>query len=165
LGDGNRVSLLRYGGLLDWTVPGYGKFQQERILQSLARAQLGDSMVFDKLEHLPTRFFPPKSQIVLVSPLARDDADLLPRLRSRGYQVLVISPDPIAFEVSLLPENDLVNMAARIAQVERELVCRKLRQAGVQVVNWPVSTPLDQLLRVSQAALRPFPIRNVGAGV
>ena len=164
LSDGNRVSLLSYGGLLDWTVPGYGKLQQERILQSLARAQLGDSMVFDKLEHLPARFFPPKSQIVLVSPLASDDADLLPRLRARGYQVLIISPDPIDFELSLLPENELVQMAARIARVERELLSRKLRQAGVQVVDWSVSTPLDHLLRSSPAAMRPFPIRNIGVG-
>lgn len=164
LSDGNRVSLLSYGGLLDWTVPGYGKLQQERILQSLARAQLGDSMVFDKLEHLPARFFPPKSQIVLVSPLASDDADLLPRLRARGYQVLIISPDPIDFELSLLAENKLVETATRIARVERELLNRKLRQAGIQVVDWSVSTPLDHLLRSSPAAMRPFPIRNVVVG-
>ncbi len=164
LNDGNRVSLLSYGGLLDWTVPGYGKLQQERILQSLARAQLGDSMVFDKLEHLPTRFFPPKSQIVLVSPLASDDADLLPRLRARGYQVLIISPDPIDFELGLLPENNLVQLATRMACVERELLSRKLRQSGIQVVDWPVSTPLEHLLRSSPAAMRPFPIRNVGVG-
>ncbi|MFL7790704.1 MAG: DUF58 domain-containing protein [Anaerolineae bacterium] len=33
LGDGNRVGLLVYGGFLDWTFPGYGRVQRERILQ------------------------------------------------------------------------------------------------------------------------------------
>jgi uncharacterized protein (DUF58 family) len=164
LADGNRVALLRYGGLLNYTVPGYGRMQQERILQALARAQLGDSMVFDKLENLPTRYFPPKTQIVLVSPLATDDADLLPRLRWQGYQLLIISPDPLAFERKLLEDSPAVRLAARIAQAERELLFRRLRQAGIQVVNWPVDTQLDRLLTSARAQLRPLPLRHVGAG-
>ncbi|MFQ5400336.1 MAG: DUF58 domain-containing protein [Anaerolineae bacterium] len=162
LTDGNRVALLRYGDLLDWTVPGYGKFQRERILQALARAQMGDSLIFDRLEHLPTRLFPPKSQIVMVSPLASDDADLLPRLRARGYQVLIISPNPIAFEKALLERNELTAMAERIATVERELLFRKLRQAGIQVFDWHVDIPLNQALAASMAQLRPLLDRNIG---
>jgi uncharacterized protein (DUF58 family) len=165
LKDGNRVALLLYGGLLDWTVPGYGKLQQERILRSLSRAQLGDSMVFDKLDHLPTRLFPAKSQIILVSPLDSGDAVLLPRLRRRGYQVLIISPDPISFELSHLTIDDSLLLAARIVRVERELLLRKLRLAGIQVVNWQVDIPLDQVLRASQAQMRPMPIRAIGAGL
>lgn len=165
LKDGNRVALLIYGGLLDWTFPGYGKLQQERILRSLARAQLGDSMVFDKLDHLPTRLFPAKSQIVLVSPLASDDAVLLPRLRRRGYQVLIISPDPISFERSFLSTNDSLHLATRIVRAERELLFRKLRLAGIQVVNWRVELPLDQVIRAAQAQIRPTPIRTVGTGL
>jgi uncharacterized protein (DUF58 family) len=160
--DGNRVALLRYGDLLDWTIPGYGKRQRERILQSLARAQLGDSLIFDRLEHLPTRLFPPKSQIVMISPLASDDAELLPRLRARGYQVLIISPDPVAFEMGFLERNELVEAAARIARLERELLFRKLRQAGIQVFNWQVDIPLDRALGSSPSALRPIVGRNNG---
>jgi len=165
LKDGNRVALLLYGGLLDWTVPGYGKLQGERILRSLSRAQLGDSMVFDKLEHLPTRLFPAKSQIVLVSPLDSDDAVLLPRLRRQGYQVLIISPDPISFEMSHLTEDASLLLAMRFVRAERELLFRKLRLAGIQVVNWQVDNPLDQVLRASQAQMRPMPIRGVGPGL
>ncbi|RPI53697.1 MAG: DUF58 domain-containing protein, partial [Chloroflexi bacterium] len=72
LDDGNRVGLLVYGRSLDWTFPGYGKLQRERILRVLSGAQTGDSQVFDRLDYLPTRFFPSGSQIVLVSPVHRD---------------------------------------------------------------------------------------------
>jgi uncharacterized protein (DUF58 family) len=162
LSDGNRVGFLRYGDLLDWTIPGYGKRQRERILQALARARTGDSLIFDKLEHLPARLFPAKSQIVLVSPLASDDTEMLPRLRARGYQVLVISPDPIAFELSVLEPSEIVTTAGRIARVERELLFRRLRQSGIRVFNWKTSIPLDRALGSSLAALRPTMERNVG---
>jgi len=95
--QGNRVGLLVYGSYLGWTVPGYGKVQRERILQALAHAQVGVSSVFAGLEHLSPRMFAPESQIVLVSSLVADDLSVLLQLRGRGYQVLVISPDPVKF--------------------------------------------------------------------
>jgi uncharacterized protein (DUF58 family) len=162
LNDGNRVALLRYGDFLDWTVPGYGKLQRERILQALDRAQTGDSMVFDQLQNLPTRLFPSKSQLVLVSPLTSDDVEPLTRLRARGYQLLVVSPDPIAFETSMLEKGKLIEMAARIAQVERELLFRKLRQAGIQIINWRVDIPLDEAMVSSVARLQSMARRNIG---
>ena len=82
--DGNRVGLLVYGGFLDWTFPRYGKIQRERIFQALARAQTGDSLVFDKLDNLPTKMFPANSQLILFSPLQKDDFPILVKLRARG---------------------------------------------------------------------------------
>lgn len=155
LSDGNRVALLRYGDFLDWTVPGYGRIQQERILQSLARAQTGESLVFDQLENLPTRLFPAKSQLVLVSPMVLDDAPFLPRLLARGYSLLVISPDPVSFEASLLEKNEITATAVRIARVERALLISKLRQAGIQVFDWDVRLPFDRALGANMAYLRP----------
>lgn len=155
LGDGNRVGLLRYGDFLDWTVPGYGRIQQERILQSLARAQTGDSLVFDQLEKLPTRLFPAKSQLVLVSPMVMDDAPFLPRLLARGYSLLVISPDPVSFEAGLLEKSELVDTAVRIARIERALLISKLRQAGIQVFDWDVRIPFDRALGANMAYMRP----------
>lgn len=162
LTDGNRVAMLRYGDFLDWTVPGYGKMQQDRILKSLARAQTGDSQVFDQLENLPARLFPAKSQVVLVSPLVTDDTKFLPRLRARGYSVMVISPDPVSFEIGLLERSELLDTAVRIAQVERELLLRKLRQSGIQVLNWDVSIPFDRAMGAQANLLRPYGQRNVG---
>lgn len=146
LGSGNRVSLLIYGNYLDWTLPGYGKVQRQRVQQALSRAVIGNSMIFEKLTHLPTTLFPVGSQIILFSTLLSDDVDNITRMRARGYSVLVISPDPIAFEANLLPDSDERALGRRIAQIERELLMRKLRQSGIHVVEWNVEQPLKELV-------------------
>jgi uncharacterized protein (DUF58 family) len=161
LGDGNRVGLLIYGQFLDWTFPGYGKVQRERILQSLARATTGDSRIFDTLDYLPTRYFPAQSQLVVVSPLSNSDLSMLRRLRARGYQILVVRPDPVAFELQGLEREPSVDLAARIVRVERLLLLRKLQQAGIQVVDWQVDRPFDQVIHSSLGRV-PHWFRAVG---
>jgi uncharacterized protein (DUF58 family) len=146
LDSGNRVGLLIYGRSLDWTFPGYGKVQRERIVQALAHAQTGDSQVFDRLDYLPTRLFPAQSQIVLVSPLCEEDLPALVRLRARRYQVLVIRADPVSLEVQGMTPRPEVQLAARIANLERTLLLRRLRQAGITVVDWQVEQSLDQAI-------------------
>jgi uncharacterized protein (DUF58 family) len=162
--DGNRVGLLVYGRALDWTLPGYGKVQRERILRALARAQTGDSQVFDQLDYLPTRLFPAQSQLVLVSPLFMDDLSMLVRLRARGYQLLVIRPDPVPLELQLLDQEPGAPLAARIVHVERVLLRRKLQQAGIQVVDWQVDQPFDQAVHASLGRM-PHWLRGVGVEV
>jgi uncharacterized protein (DUF58 family) len=147
LSQGNRVGLLDYGRYLRWTFPGYGKIQRERILQALAHAQVGSNTVFSELQYIPARLFPPHSQIILVSPLDADDIKVLVRLRARGYQVMVISPDPVAFEWSYLPKSELVDQAARLLRMERDLLIQKLQRAGIQVLGWDVSQPFDQVVK------------------
>jgi uncharacterized protein (DUF58 family) len=149
LSDGNRVGLLIYGRVLDWTFPGYGKVQRERILRALARARTGDSLVFERFDYLPTRFFPAQSQIVLVSPLCRDDLPTLLRLRARGYQVLVVRPNPLSLDVEALGTGRAVELAARLMRVERGLLRRQLRQAGIRVVDWQVDQPFERAFHAS----------------
>ena len=151
--QGNRVGLLVYSSYLAWTLPGYGKIQRERIMQALARAETGASTVFAGLEHLSPRMFPSESQIVLVSSLAQDDLDILIQLRGRGYQVMVVSPDPIEFERGLLPFSPPMDSAARIIRMERSLLIRRLERAGIHIIEWDVSIPLDQA--ISPALTRP----------
>jgi uncharacterized protein (DUF58 family) len=147
LSQGNRVGLLHYGRYLDWTFPGYGKVQRERILQALAHAQTGGSPVFSGLEHIPVRFFPAHSQVVLVSPLDAADLDPLIQLRARGYQIMVISPDPVAFELAYLSSAPLVQLAARVVRMERNLLLNKLQRAGIQALDWDVAQPFDQMVK------------------
>lgn len=161
LADGNRVGLLIYGQFLDWTFPGYGRVQRERLMRALARARTGQSMVFDSLDYLPTRFFPAQSQLVIVSPLGREDVPSLVRLRARGYQVLVISADLVSFEARALEPHATTDLAVRLARVERVLLLRKLGQAGIQVVDWQVEKRLDQVLRASLGRAPPW-YRAVG---
>jgi uncharacterized protein (DUF58 family) len=154
LRDSNRVALLTYGAGLNWVFPGYGHLQRERIFQALARAQTGESDIFETLDYLPTRLFPAHSQIVLVSPLCKEDLGTLIRLRAHGYEVLIISPNPIAFESAGLPADAKhVATATRLARVERTFLLKRLRQAGIQVVDWSVDRPLDQAVLVSLGRL------------
>lgn len=147
LSQGNHVGLLLYGQALQWTLPGYGKMQRERILRALAQAQPGDSQVFADLNYIPTRLFPTHSQIVLVSPLTNDDAEMLLKLRARGYPVMVISPDPVSFEASFLPRQPEVELARRVMRMKRHLMLQGLQRAGIQLLDWEVSQPFDQVMR------------------
>lgn len=162
LRTGNRVGLLLYGSLLDWTYPAYGKVQRERIMRSLARATLGDSLVFGSMENLPTRLFPSNSQLVIISPLMDGDERMLVGLRARGYQILVISPNPISFERPLLEDNESVALAARIAAVERRLLLGKLRQAGIFVMDWDVNVTFEN---AAHASLHNVPLSYQTAGL
>ena len=156
---GNRVGLLMYGRSLDWTMPGYGKVQRERILRALARAETGDLPVLERLDYLPTRLFPARSQIVLISPLLPHDLEMLTILRARGYQLLVISPDPVSFEQRGLAGQPEAATAARIARLERALLLQRCRRTGVAIVDWPIDVPFQE---IAEAALSRPPIGLIG---
>jgi uncharacterized protein (DUF58 family) len=146
LSAGNRVGMLFYGRQIHWTMPGYGKIQGEKILHDLSRLEPGDSQVFSQL-YIPRHLFPARSQLVLVSPLVADDFTALLNLRSKGYALLVISPDPVAFEADGLPPAEDVRLARRMLSLKRRLFLRRLRGVGIQVVNWDVSQPFEQVAR------------------
>jgi len=154
LGQGNRVGLLVYGHFIQWVFPGYGKGQRARILAALAGAVLGDHAVFKEFENLPTRLFPPESQVVLVSPLCSEDVRPLRYLRALGYRTLIVSPDPIAFEREQLPEGPTRDLAERIARAERNTILAKLRRSGIQVIDWEVSRPLGPSIQNQMGNLR-----------
>jgi uncharacterized protein (DUF58 family) len=149
LAEGNRVGLFVHGRKSKWTTPGYGKYQRERIMQALAHAETGEDKSFKSLV-IPHRLFPPNSLIVLISPLALDDMEILGALRARGFQLLVISPDPVRFEARGLGDRPSVRLAMRILRLQREAMLRGLRHMGIQTVNWDVTQPFEQ---VAYAAL------------
>jgi uncharacterized protein (DUF58 family) len=152
LNDGNRVSLLIYGGGLASVFPGYGRAHRMRILNALGRAEPGHHFVFENLKSLPTRMFTPQSQIVFIGPLPGGDVDTLIRMRLRGYAVLVVSPDPIRFAAPTQMGGRIDAMAQRTALAERALHVQQLQRHGIAVVDWDVDQPLDATLRT---ALRP----------
>jgi uncharacterized repeat protein (TIGR01451 family) len=162
LNQGNRVGLLQYSAYLGWTFPGYGKIQRERILHALANAKTGDSQVFSDLEHMPTRLFPPESQIVFVSPLIEEDLKPLIQLRAEGYDVLLVSPNPVKFELSYLPSSNAnVNLAGRVIHMERLLLLQKLQRANIHVIDWDVREPFDSLVK-RKLGRSPVWLRAVG---
>ena len=161
LTQGNRVGLLLYASYLGWTYPGYGRIQREKILHALADARTGSSQVFSDLEHLPTRLFPSESQIILISPLNEDDVRPLVQLRAEGYGVLVVSPDPVKFELTYLKPGTNVDLAGRVIRMERLLLLQKLQRAGIQILDWDVSEPFDRVVK-RKLSHSPIWLRAIG---
>jgi uncharacterized repeat protein (TIGR01451 family) len=143
LTSGNRVGLLFYGRQIKWTMPGYGRMQSERILHDLSLLESGESHAFTEI-YVPRHLFPSRSQLVLVSPLISEDYDMLAALRMRGYHLLVVSPNPVSFEASGMPETRTVLLARRIVQLQRAVLLRRLRGAGIHVVDWDTSQPFEK---------------------
>lgn len=155
LRDGHRVGLLLYGEGNQWVMPGYGRVQQARILRALAAAAPAESGFFDSLNFLSPRAFPPRSQLVFVSPLALEDDEMLFRLRGRGYSIWVLSPDAIACEAAM--EHPPSSLAIRLARIERALLLRRLQQGGIVIVNWSLELSLEECLRtVTGRAVQAF---------
>jgi uncharacterized protein (DUF58 family) len=150
---GHRVGLQLYGRGNQWIFPGYGRVQQRRILQTLAGAKAAENDFFDRLQYLSTRVFPARSQLIFVSPLLPDDHDMLFRLRSYRYSVLVICPDIVAFQAQAAAP-PLPPLAVRLARLERAVLLHRLRQGGIVVVDWPVETALEEKLRAATVQAR-----------
>jgi uncharacterized protein (DUF58 family) len=161
LRDGNRVSLLVYGYGMDRVFPGYGKAQRERILRCLAQARTGQNYPLETLNYLPTRLFPARSQLVMVSPLSRHDAPQLIQLKAAGYDVLIVSPDPVDFQARAMADQPFIVEAVKLAQVERALLLKKLFRAGIKVVDWKVDQPVDRAIQTATRQQRhaPRPVR------
>ena len=147
LRQGNRVSLLVWGEPNISVFPGYGKRQLNRILRALAQTCIASDGSLDNLHFVPTRMFSSHSLILVLTPLAPNDWRLFPRLRSYGYQVLLICPDPFDFARPMLPSDETTRLAARLARLERQLEIARVSALWIPVVNWAVSQPLAPLVR------------------
>ncbi len=162
LAQANRVGLMLYGSHLDWTVPGYGRIQRERIMRVLAKARVGHSRIFDRMKYLPTRLFPPQSQLIFISPVLREDVGFLRILRARRYPILVVSPDRISAEAELLEGEPDLDLAVRLARLEQALITRSLARVGIQRVLWDITQPLEQAIEMQVGRPRRW-LRAVGA--
>jgi uncharacterized protein (DUF58 family) len=145
LDDGNRVSLLIYGSSLERVYPGHGRLQRNRILKALSGVNPRLNYALENFDYLPTRLFPAQSQIILISPLAPDDIEVIVRMRARGYAVILVSPDPVSFESAIY--KDFASPAYRMAYAERDFMLNQIRRCGVQVVNWRVDQSLVATMR------------------
>ncbi len=144
LDQGNSVGLLIYGDYINWTYPGYGKTQREKILEALAQAKPGAKEIFNDLHYVPTRLFPAQSQLIMVSPLAgADDVEVLGVLRARGYRIILIVPDLLQVQLEQLPDNEDRDLARKIVQLRRNFFLSTLTRIGVEVLVWDVAEPLS----------------------
>ena len=156
LSDGHRVSMLIYGYGLERVYPGYGKIQRERILHTLAGASPGSNFALENFNHLPTRLFPAKSQLVVISPVDLHDLPAYIRLRRNGYEVMVVSPNPVDFEKNAFMQTPALERAYQFANIERSLRLKKLTRIGIKVVDWSIDQPLDKAMHASLGRMPVF---------
>jgi uncharacterized protein (DUF58 family) len=132
---GNRLSLLILGERVVRVFPGTGKHHLKRIFDELAACQAGENVSLDTLKYLPVKLFPIHALIILVTPLRTIDFPVIARLLASGYQVLVVSPDPVKFA----SQRTHHPLAVRAAAVERAALLWRIRELGVQVLDWPAT--------------------------
>ena len=108
----------------------------------------GDGFVFVARVLLSVLFvFSSRSLIFVFSPLAANDWELFPRLRAHGFQVLLISPDPMDYARDLLPTDLLTVMSRRLARLDRRLEIGKISALWIPVIDWHVNQTLSPLVR------------------
>ena len=146
---GNRVALLIFGETIVTLFPGYGKRQLNAVLRNLARAKLGENLPLSHLEYFPVRLFPSRSQIVMISAVDSRDLETYARLRANGYDVLLISPDPVDYAAQILPQNEINSLAIRAARLERAIQQKRILNLGIRVIDWQISLPLDAVIQAS----------------
>lgn len=148
LHQGHRVSLLVFGRTILTAFPGYGKTQLHRIMGCLSKAKAEkESSISQHLNFIPIRMFPNHALIVIISSLTSADRLLFQRLRAYGYQVMLVSPDPIDFAYPTLPQDITNRLAIRAARLERRLRLNHIAQLQIPIVDWRVSQPLFPLVR------------------
>jgi len=132
LREGNRFSMLILGDRLLRVFPGAGKQQLKRVLDQLAACQPGENVTLSTIKYLPVKLFPSHALIIVISPLSESDIPAITRLLACGYQIYVISPDPVKF----VRKSSCYPLAVRAATVERAALLWKIRKMGVNVFDW-----------------------------
>ncbi len=143
----NRVGLVVLGDYLTWIYPEFGKRQLYKMMEALSMIKKGGKWDFEELYWIITRLFPSNSFVVLISTLQSPQIpETIMKIRARGYDVLIISPSPMALEKGLARLDREGKISLRILSMERENVMEMLREK-VTVLEWDPTHPLGELLR------------------
>lgn len=147
LSIGNRVSMLILNDRLTRVFPGYGKRKLKQILDQLAGCTLGDRVSLGTLKYLPVKLFPSRSVIVLISPVLQNDLNMITRLYAEGYQLLLVSPNPIQWAGRRCSPSAYDSLSARAAALERAAKLLQIQKKGIQVIDWDVNESLVTTLK------------------
>jgi uncharacterized protein (DUF58 family) len=157
----DRVGVITYHwGAVGWLVPGLGRRQVYRIIDSMLASERGDAGSSGagygmSVRRLPRAALPPGALVVVFSPLLDQRfVETLRDMRERGFTMLVIdvlNAEPPAGSGmpwrgglgGSSPRADTDRMARRIWRMEQEAIRFSLRELGVPVVHWDGIGSLD----------------------
>ncbi len=137
----DRVGVITYRwGEASWLVPGLGRRQVYRIIDSMLASNAGRSSGAN-LRRLPRAALPPGALVVAFSPLLDQRfVETLRDMRERGFTMLVIDV------LNAAPPNrrrSVDRLARRIWRMEQEAIRFSLRELGIPVVHWDGVQSLD----------------------
>jgi uncharacterized protein (DUF58 family) len=144
----DRVGLLRFGGDIEWIVPGSGLRQQYRIADALLESEIARMHRWLDTSLIPRRILPPQSLIVALTPqLDWRVTRALLNLRRRGYQVSIVEVDPLSYLAAA--EAAVEPIAWRTWLLERDAVRTELAGAGIVLASWrpdePIAAPVEAI--------------------
>jgi uncharacterized protein (DUF58 family) len=141
----DRVGLIGFGGILRWLVPGTGLVQLYRVVDALLDTQIVLSYYWKELDVIPRQTLPPNALVIGLSPLLdpRSVGALL-NLRARGFDLAVVDVSPVPFTER--PGRGLDAVAYDIWRLRRDALRHRLQRAGVAVVEWDATAPLQAIL-------------------
>jgi uncharacterized protein (DUF58 family) len=144
----DRVGLLRFGGDIEWILPGSGLRQQYRIADALLESEVARTHRWRDTSLIPRRILPPQSLIVALTPrLDWRVTRALLHLRRRGYEVSIVEIDPLPYLAGA--EAAAGPIAWRTWLLERDAVRTQLAGAGIALASWghdePVAVPVEVL--------------------
>ena len=137
----DRVGVITYQwGGASWLVPGLGRRQVYRIIDSMLASDAGWARGAS-FRRLPRAALPPGALVVVFSPLLDQRfVETLRDMRERGFTMLVV--DVLNAEPPTRPRS-VDRMARRIWRMEQEAIRFSLRELGVPVVHWDGVESLD----------------------
>jgi uncharacterized protein (DUF58 family) len=148
----DRVGLIEYCGPFRWVRPSSGRAHHERLFEALLRADVMFSYVTQEVARVPPRVLPPQALVIAISPLIdpRFEKALID-LTARGFDLVVLSPSPIALVRRAMRTSAGADLACRLWALERRARADALHRLGITVVDWDPAEPLEAAL----GALRP----------
>jgi uncharacterized protein (DUF58 family) len=131
----DRVGLVGFGGVLRWVLPGSGRTQLQRLMDTLIDTRVATSYAWRDLDVIPARMLPPRALVVAVTPLldSRSITALID-LRGRGFDLAVIDVGPERFVAAR--SGHLPGLAERLWRMQRAHLRAELTARGVAVAVW-----------------------------
>jgi uncharacterized protein (DUF58 family) len=141
LRTGDRVGVVVLGGVLKWLAPSPGNRQFFRIVE-MAFGVRFPSEVTPDLDRVPRIALPPRSLVVLFSPLLdRRAISAVTDLRQRGVSLVVV--DVLRHEPPSAPRLPASALAVRLWRLDRSALHASLAELGVPVLTWDSGTGLE----------------------
>jgi uncharacterized protein (DUF58 family) len=141
LRTGDRVGVVVLGGVLKWLAPAPSSRQFYRIVE-MAFGMRFPSEVTPDLDRVPRTALPPRSLVVLFSPLLdRRALGAITDLRQRGVSLVVV--DVLRHQPPTDPRLPASALALRLWRLDRAALHASLAGLGVPVLTWDSGTGLE----------------------